>query len=266
MCVWPAKPTPMKRLPLAVIVAACTLVAATPPATVTVTLPAFSATGTMVAKGTSPDGKNGTLQTQMRVLHRDKRWRIDLLQIAATADDPMMNAFAQLLPKSALTFVADPAAKTLTIWSGAHPLYYQTALAIPKPHPSPHSSASPTPVWDNVMKQLNSMTQYDAFNESFTLTGHQTVNGHMASVYHFTSQMQKHGAKPQTTTGDVAFADDLSGLPLHLTADFKGDAAANVAIDLTQVSKEAPAAAQFVPPAGYKRTTNLGAVLGFSGK
>lgn len=224
-------------------------------------MPSFSATGTMSVKGTAPDGKSGGLQIDMRVQHRDRLTRIDVLHITSLSTDQNANPLlAQLLPKGTIGVVIDQSKSLMTIWSTAHSLYYQTKLALPKAV-TKHASKSGTSIWTTISNGLTSMTQYDSYSSSMDLTGHKTVNGHMASVFAFSNKSQKHGQKPQSTTGTFALADDLHGIPLHVDVSASAGALASATADLTQVTTTPPATTAFAIPKGYKKTTQLMQVL-----
>lgn len=206
-------------------------------------MPAFSATGTMTAGGESA-GKSGTFQTSVQVMHRTNLWRIDVFKVA------------QLLPKGTITALIDQANGTFTVWTSSGNRFYRSKLALPHPKKTTKQSTPSSP-WTNALNMLNSMTQYDVMNETFALVGHQQVNGRMASVFHITSQTQKHGGKLQQATADLALADDLSGIPIHLSVTAKGDATGSLQLDLSAISTLAPDAKLFTVPRGYKKTAQL---------
>jgi hypothetical protein len=258
----------MKRLFLAGVAGLLALTAAAPtPSPAPAAVPAaaakakplapFSAAGTLNLGGES-SGKTMTFHTDMRVLHRDTRWRIDVSNVTANASDPNANSMmAAFLPKGTISLLIDPGKKLITMWSTMHPLYFQTKMALPTSKTkTTHASGSP---FD--LNGLSSLTQYDVMNDTFSLTGHQTLNGRMASLFHFTSQTQKHGGKLEDVSGDLALADDLAGVPIHLALTAKGGLNGTMAIDLTSVSSGAPAANMFAPPAKYKKTTQPFEVL-----
>jgi len=119
--------------------------------------------------------------------------------------------------------VYDRNTKTTTVWSDQKREYYQSknapkhkATAAQKPQ---QPAVSPI---DQILKATHSTTEYDTFSESLNLTGHQTINGHMSSVFHLTMQTQKHGGPLRDLTGDMAFADDLSGIPVRFWVTMKG--------------------------------------------
>lgn len=230
-------------------------------------VPAFTATGTMNVNGTSADGKNGNVTMDVRVLHRGTATRVDILRLNLATNQPDNAAPLPALPKGVISVLIDTGKGTMSLWSTATKTYFQTKLPSPaslvkKTQKTPESAGP----FAQIGSALKGMTEYDVFSSSMTLVGDQQVNGHMAHVYHLTTTMQKHTEKaPSQITADLAFADDLSGIPVQMSATFAGGTKANAAIkaDLTQISMTAPQPALLKIPAGYKRTTNpMIAVLG----
>lgn len=248
------------------------LIAAAPTPTPTParpTLTAFSSTGRLVAKATVSE-KTVNIQADVATWRRGGLLRVDLQKLAVSAADPASNAMlSQMIPAGGITAVFDQRTQMLTLWSTQTRTYYRTKVnftapkpkATPKPKASPSPKASPASVLSRILDATNSMTQYDVYSETVELTGHQPVNGHMASVFHFSSKSQKHGGKLQQASGDLALADDLSGIPVRFALEATGNVAGNVNIDLLSISTSTPDANLFVLPAGYKQVKNFLDVL-----
>lgn len=249
-----------------VAVATAALLGATPPpspapaATRTpVTLTNFASTGTLSGQATITDKTVG-FEADLAVWRRSNRLRIDLRKLAASSQDPTSNALlSQLVPAGGITVLFDQRSSTITLWSSATHTYYRTktTFTMPKtkPTPKPKPSAKPKArgsVLDMIMKAAQSMTEYDVYSQTFELSGHQPVNGHMASVFHFTSHTQKHGDNLQQIDGTLALADDLSGIPLQFVVTAMGKMTGNLRADLLTVTTTAPDAQLFALPNGYK--------------
>ncbi len=221
--------------------------------------PAFTATGTISVNGTSGKGKSGAVQMDVRVAHRDAFTRIDILKVAVTTQDPHANtAMSAMLPKGVVTALVNTPNGTLTMWSSTGKYYYQTKLGSPGARtksPVPKSAARSRSPFSGISAVLRATTQFDKFSSTTELVGDQPVNGHVSHVYHLTTVMQRHTDKtPQQIVANFAFADDLSGVPVHADMTFTGTATAAMKMDLSAVSLTAPIASLFAPPAGYKRT------------
>ncbi len=224
--------------------------------------PAFTASGTMSVNGTSGKGKSAAVQIDVRVAHRDAFTRIDVLKVAVTTQHPHANsAMPAMLPKGVVSALVNTANGTLTMWSSTGKYYYQTKLGSPgehsKSHPPKRAARSRSPFSD-ISGMFRAMTQLDKFSSTTELVGDQPVNGHVSHVYRLTTVMQRHTDKtPQQIVANVAFADDLSGVPVHADMAFTGIATAAMKMDLSAVSLTMPIASLFAPPAGYKRTNHF---------
>lgn len=219
----------------------------------------FSGTGTLSGQATVAD-KTAGFGADLAVWRRANLLRIDLRKLTTSSQDPTSNALlSQLLPTGGVTLVFDQRSGMMTLWSSATHTYYRTKMTYTmpktKPTPKPKASAKPkTPgsALDMIMKAAQNMTQYDVYSQSFELTGHQPVNGHMASVFHFISRTQKHADKLQQLDGNLALADDLSGIPLQFVATATGKMNGNLHADLLTITTAAPDAQLFALPKGYK--------------
>lgn len=224
-------------------------------------MPPFSATGSLRAD-VQASAKSGTFETDIRVLHAGSRTRADLLKIVLSTSDPNGNAMlAQMVPKGVLSIVVNQSTNAYAVWSSRHSLYFHGTFALPHAAPKNKTSKRAASPWTNVLKGLNALTQYDVLNNTFSLAGHQAVNGRPASLFRFTSQTQKHGGKLEDVTGELALADDLSGIPIHFKADATGPIAGGVQIDLASIVTGTPNPALLAPPRGYKRTKNFMEIL-----
>lgn len=255
------------------VFAACLLIAAAPTPTPSPSpaLTAFSSTGRLVSKATIGE-RTVNIEADVAAWRRAGFLRIDLQKLNVSAEDPSSSAIlSQLVPSGGITVLFDQRTQMLTLWSAQTRTYYRTKVSFtgpkPKPKPTPKSKASPNPkasppsLLSRILEAANSMTQYDVYRQTFELAGHQPVNGHMASVFHFTSKTQKHGGKLQQATGDLALADDLSGIPVRFALEATGNVAGNVNIDLLSISTSTPDAKLFALPAGYKQVKTFFEVL-----
>jgi hypothetical protein len=207
-------------------------------------------------------GKSLGIQADVAVWARSGLVRLDLQKLALSSQDPSQNALlTQLLPTGGVTAVFNQKTQMITVWSAQSRSYYTTKLGLPHPNPTAtpkpkNPKATPTPAV-SIMNALNSMTQYDVYSETFELTGHQQVNNHMASVFHFLSKTQKNGGKLQTVDGTLALADDLSGIPLQLVVQAAGNVNGNAHLDLLSFITTTPDAALFRIPAGYMKAKSI---------
>jgi hypothetical protein len=227
------------------------------PAAKPVVLRSFSATGKLTLQAVAM-GKTIHFEADMAVWHRPNLVRIDLQKLSVSSEDPTSQMMlSQLLPNGGISAVLDQKTQTLTMWSTQTHRYYRSKLIFTraKTKPAPKPKGTPPPKTSNfdIMNLLARMTQYDVYTQSFALTGHQSVNGHMASMFHLSSKTQKHGdPKVEDVEADFAFADDLSGIPVHFAMDASGNTNANAQADLLTITPAAPAASLFNIPKGYK--------------
>lgn len=235
------------------------------PATPRPALTAFSSTGRLVSKATLGE-KTFNVDADVAAWRRGGSLRIDLQKLTISTADPASSAMiSQLLPSGGITVLFDQRTQMLTLWSAQTRTYYRTKVnltvpkpkATPKPKGSPSPKASPPSPLSRILDVTNSMTQYDVYSETVELTGHHPVNGHMASVFHFSSKTQKHGGAMQQSAGDLALADDLSGIPLHFSVEATGNVAGTLSIDLLSISTATPDAKLFALPAGYKQVKSF---------
>lgn len=229
----------------------------------------FSATGTLAVDAQMSPGPIH-FDATVGVMNGGRKVRIDLIHIAMSGADSGAGAMmANFLPGGVVSVVYDQSAGTMTIWSVQKRLYYQTKISAFTPKPSktkaaPKKAAANNSPIDSILRGTKSFTEYDTFTQSLSLVGHQPINGHTSSVFHFTMQAQKHGGKLQDTSGDLAFADDLSGIPVRFWIDTKGEVSASMHLDLTSASLQQPPASAFAVPAGYKKARSPMELLGSS--
>jgi hypothetical protein len=208
-------------------------------------LSSFSAAGWVSLRAVNKD-KIATITAEIQFAHSGLMTRIDLGDVSATANNGK-GEVAKPFPEGMLSVVIDQAKGLFTVWSSRRPLYYESKFAL-----STWNAA-------NAFNETSAFTKYQVLGFSLNLTGHQIVDGHMASIFELTSKVQKQGGRMQNTVGHVAFADDLSGLPIHedLTIGPGEPSTVTLQADLTRVSPNPPPASDFSVPSGYKKTSNF---------
>lgn len=223
-------------------------------------LAGFSAHGTLavsvnLAGAPAPIGLNA----EVAVMAKARRVRLDVLKFASTAiEKGSSDMVSHFLPAGAISIVYDQNAHLMTIWSEQKHEYFQSKnVAKQKKKPTPKTATSQMSPMDHIMKALRSVTEYDSFTETLTLVGHQPVNGHTSSVFHLTIQSQKHGGKLHDISSDMAFADDLSGIPVRLWLTSKGEYDGTLKLDLLSASTDLPDPSVFNVPAGYKKVASI---------
>ncbi len=219
----------------------------------------FTATGTLAVQA-QVSGAPVNVDARVAVMTKAHRIRMDVLHLEMSAGDPSASAMSALLPRGTITMVYDQPSTTMTIWSEQKRVYYQMKLhstSIRKPAPN-HTSSSQI---DQFLGATKTLTEYDVLSQTLTLVGHLPVNGHTASMMHFTIQSQKHGGKLQDLSGDLAFADDLSGIPVRFWITAKGAFNGSTKLDLLSASTTPPNNSVFAVPAGYKKVDKILEVL-----
>ncbi|PZR58278.1 MAG: hypothetical protein DLM50_03975 [Candidatus Meridianibacter frigidus] len=224
----------------------------------------FSGRATFTAQA-QVTGAQVRFSAELAVMASRRRVRLDVIHLEFFGGDSTAGALiAQFLPRGAVTFVYDQRARVATFWSDQKRVYYQTktrALPMATSTPSPQPIAAPSSPLDQFLRGAKSMTEYDVFNQSLTLVGHEPVNGHTASVFHLMMHGQKHGGAAQDLIGDVALADDLSGIPVRLWFTGTGEHAGMVKLDLTSASLGTPDESVFAVPRGYRKVDDVLQVL-----
>lgn len=199
-----------------------------------------------------------SLNAEVAVRAKSGHIRLDVLKFATSGAQGSNAMVNQFLPTGTVSVVYDQRTKTTTVWSDSKREYYQS-----KTTPRPKAKATPKPKeseqspLDQILKVTRSVTEYDTFASSMNLVGHQMINGHIASLFHLTIQSQKHGGKLYDLTGDMAFADDLSGIPVRAWITSKGEFNGAVKLDLLSASTEVADSSVFKLPGGYKRVTSF---------
>jgi hypothetical protein len=208
----------------------------------------FSAVGSLSLKAEAP-GKSAGVRAEIHVAHDNMLTRIDVLNVAMTADNGM-GPVSRSMPIGALSVVIDQAKGLLTLWSSKRPVYYQVKL------PFQRSVVG-------VTNGLSALAHYDVVSASLNLVGHKVIDGHMASLLAFALKTKRRGGKLQSVVGHLALADDLSGMPLRADVAIGPGETKSVKIqmDLSSISAGVPSAAEFAFPKGYTRTTQLGVIL-----
>ncbi|MFN2529207.1 MAG: hypothetical protein ABR584_10895 [Candidatus Baltobacteraceae bacterium] len=240
----------------AVMLAVLTGVSAAPTPSPT-PLAGFSSRGTLSVSA-NVMSKPVSLNAEVAVWSKRGHARLDVLKFSTSGAQNPNAMVNQFLPAGTITVVYDQATKATTMWSDSKREYFQSK-AVPhaklKPAQKPKEPAE-SPI-DQILKATRSITEYDSFSESLNLTGHQIINGHISSLFHFRMQGQKHGGKLRDLTGDMAFADDLSGIPVRLWMISKGEFEGEVKLDLLSASAAVPDASLFKVPAGYKKVASI---------
>ncbi|HEY9180909.1 MAG TPA: hypothetical protein VIO32_09325 [Candidatus Baltobacteraceae bacterium] len=246
-----------------VFLTACMLLGASPSPSPRPALTAFSGTGRLTSQ-VEFTGKSMGLQADVAMWARPGLVRLDLQKMALSSQDPSQNALlTQLLPTGGVTALFNLKTQMMTVWSSQSHSYYTSTLNLLRPKskpsgkPKPKATPAPNSPMNAFLKGLDSMTQYDVYSETIELTGHQPVNGHMASVFHFISKTQKHGGKLETINGNLALADDLSGIPLQLALDATGSMTGTMKMDLLTFAPSTPALSLFSVPAGYTKAKSI---------
>jgi hypothetical protein len=218
----------------------------------------FSAVGAL-SIASAVNGAPVTFSANVAVANNKRETRVDLLSINVTGNDPNSTVLKSLLPQGAITFVIDQNKNLMTVWNAQKRVYYQSKMQKPMPSPSP-SATSPSK-FDIFFDKASALASLDSFNESLVLVGHQPVNGHPAAMFHFILQSQKHNEDMQEVDADIAFADDLGGIPLRLWATLKGAHPGDLKFDVASLTPAPPKASVFAIPVGYKKVSSILAVM-----
>ncbi len=228
-------------------------------------LAGFSARGTLslainLPKVPSPLG----VSAEIAVMAKAHRVRVDLLKFASTTTEKgAIDMVSQFLPTGGITVVYNQDTRTFALWSEQKRAYYQSQrAATSKAKQKPKADSETSSPLNQIMKALRSVTEYDSFNETLSLVGHQPINGHTSSMYHMTLQSQKHGGSPLDISTDMAFADDLSGIPVRLWLISKGEYEGALKIDLLLASADVPDITIFNVPPGYKKAASVMEIFG----
>ncbi|GAC1356183.1 MAG: hypothetical protein NVSMB31_16800 [Vulcanimicrobiaceae bacterium] len=225
---------------------------------------AFSGKGTLAVEAMVSDSPL-KLGVEIAVMYGTHKLRVDLLHLDMSGNSPSTGAMmTQLLPQGTITLVYDQKTGTATLWSEQKHLYYQTKVGNVRhaSKPTPHPTEPQVSPLDQILHATKTITEYDLFNQSISLVGHQAVNGHMSTLFRYTQQSQKHADKLQDVSGEVALADDLSGIPIRFWATAKGKYDGSVKLDLLSASLAQPAASVFAIPRGYKKVKEIMELLG----
>ncbi len=196
--------------------------------------------------------------------------RLDVLSLAIPGQDAVVSAVlgTQLFPPGGFTVVYDRAAATYTVWSNARRAYYSNATArTAKP------SATAPPLGDAIgaagdlfapLAFAKGLRDDTAFTASVSLVGHGTVNGHPATGVDYQYARTTRAGEKTDVHGRLQLADDLDDVPVQITASvkLKSIPQSSLRLDLTSIAKQSPSEGDFVVPAGYTRTADLGGVLG----
>jgi hypothetical protein len=196
--------------------------------------------------------------------------RLDILSLGIPGADPTLSALAQsFIAPGGYTVVYDRGTSAYVVWSKAKQTYYQNSVGnvgekAPQPVPS---AASHTGVGESDLLGAfgfaKSLKDLKNFTIQLGLVGHSQVNGHAATGMDFLFSRQTTAGDPLNVHGRIQFADDLDGFPVQVNATVKTKSfGLDAQLDLTQVEKRVPDAADFDIPPGFARAQELGGVLG----
>jgi hypothetical protein len=209
-----------------------------------------------------------TFSASVAFEERGSRVRLDILSLALQGNTSgLTGALAtQLFPVGGLTVVYDRSTSTYTVWSAARHAYFIGGgpSATPTAAPTPTPSAPPHGDLFGLFGPLRSLKDDQTLSLSVALTGHATLFGHPVSNVHYAFVRTTFAGDTMDVHGDLAVAEDLNGVPLQLTASAvsKGFPQSSLRIELPQLAKRLPPDADFIPPPGYARVTNIGDAIG----
>jgi hypothetical protein len=201
---------------------------------------------------------------------RGQQVRIDVLSLGIPGMDPTLNAAlgTQLFPPGGFSFVYDRDTSKYLVWSPSKRSFYEGTFAAPAAAGG-NGSGAPKPVATpaapaNPFAFAKELKQLKVLSIEVSLSGHSTTNGHPTTG--ITYQLNREDDKGQATNihGGIQFADDLDGMPVQLTAAFKGQGAPESALrlDLTDLARRDSPLGDFRAPADFTHAASLADVLG----
>jgi hypothetical protein len=211
-----------------------------------------------------------TIGGDVAMEERGSRLRVDVLSLAIPGTSVTMSTLlaTQLFPPGGFSVVYDRTDSSFTVWSNAKQRYFTTGIATPQPATSGPQGAQTGSGGDlfSLFAFAKSLKNDSAFNVSLGLAGHQTVNGHPATGLNFQYQRTTTANDTIDVHGTLQFADDLDGLPIEISVAGKSRSFPESAfrLDFSSLVKQTPPDADFAPPPGYARVSNLGDVIGKS--
>jgi hypothetical protein len=209
-----------------------------------------------------------TLGANVAFEERGARVRLDILSVDVRGNNSGITGMmaTQLFPAGGFTIVFDRSNSTYTVWSAARHAYFVGGgpSATPTAAPTPLPSATPHGDLFGLFGPLRSLKDDQALSLSVALTGHTTLFGHPVSNVHYAFVRTTFAGDTMDVHGDLAVAEDFNGVPLQLTASAvsKGIPQSSLRIELPQLAKRLPSEADFMPPPGYARVTNIGDAIG----
>lgn len=222
----------------------------------------FSAKGTIVVQATF-SGQRYNVGIDMGMMQRGSLYRFDVNRIALPGADPAVSALAQqFLPQGSFSALYDYTTRRTTVWSNANKTY--TVLE-PKTTVSASVPSAPTMGGPDIFKTLTfgkDVQKYKVYDVSFRLAGASQANGHHTRVVAVSLRMQPYTGQAIDTNGTLNFADDLDGFLTRANLTFRQPQRGSLQLDLTSVTRTAPAEDSFSIPGGYRKVDDLGGVLG----
>ena len=221
----------------------------------------FTAQGSAVVQAVFA-GIKINLGAEVGFENRGQQLRIDVSRLSVPGSDPTMNALIQqFLPQGSFTAVLDRASHTIVLWSTERRKYYTISSTTA-------TTASPATIMTSgsilqgleFAKTLKDMALMDM---QVNLSGHSTINGHPATVVHYSLREQKRGGALTATSGDFAFADDQQGLPVRVTSVARGrNFTGSFRLDFRTLSAVPPDASAFTPPDGFTKASDPSEIFG----
>ncbi len=226
--------------------------------------------GTLVGRTALGGSDTLTLGGSIAFEARGPLIRLDILSLGIPGADPTLAALAQsFIAPGGYTVVYDRQTSGYVVWSKAKQSYYQNSVGNvgeKAPQPVASSSARVGVGESDLLGAFGfakSLKDLKTFTIQLGLSGHGPVNGHPATGLDFLFARQTNEGDPLNVHGRIQFADDLDGFPVQVNATVKTKGfGLDAQLDLTQIEKRVPDAADFDVPQGFTRVQDLGGVLG----
>jgi len=197
------------------------------------------------------------------------RLRVDVLSLAIPGTSATISGLiaTQLFPPGGFSVVYDRSNSSVTIWSNAQHRYFSSAnttAGAPTPAPAIPALGSSSGDLFSAFSFAKQLKDYNVFNVTLGLAGHQTVNGHPATGLNFAFLRTNKNSETIDVHGTLQFADDLDGVPVEITVAGKSKSFPESAfrLDFSSLVKQTPPDTDFEAPPGYARVTNIGEVIG----
>ncbi|MDQ6826446.1 MAG: hypothetical protein M3Z14_04500 [Candidatus Eremiobacteraeota bacterium] len=222
----------------------------------------FSAKGTVVAQA-SFSGQRFNLGMDIGVMQRGNLYRIDIDRIALPGADPAVSALAaQFLPQGSFSALYDYSSRRMTVWSNANKTY---TVRESKAGAAATPQNATTAGGPDIFKALTfgkDVQKYKVYELSTRLTGPSQANGHRTHAVALAFRMQPNSGQAVEASGTLNFADDLDGFLTRASFAFRQPQQGSLQVDLTSVTRSAPAETLFAIPDGYRKVDDLSGVLG----